>query len=722
MRRRGCGRERLMRPEISKPRASHELCLFMCPAVEGRVNIQRSRDVPPESSSTLPRPRRRRRSTPVAAIRSEGWRPLLALLPLLAVSLGGATARWSQAVLLLLLGAVLLVAPPRRSLGRVLSLVLGALVLLALTAFLPARWFSWPPWRAALAEDFGVTLPDTLSPQPWLSAESTVLFLAGLGWFYLMAAMRWTAAERLRAGRIYAWGTIVLAGAFVTFYKLDIVVPFWLNTRHFGPFPNRNQTADFLAVGALPVLACAHARWRMHQRLVAVGWLVGWLVVAVAVFNNFSRAGIGILFAGSGVYLVVEAIRTARRRSPQREVKPGDPLPDRAIAVSRWRRGALAVSMILVLGSIFFLFGGDTLGRFQTNSVAGAESVVTDEFRAQIQQDAAQMTAVSPWCGVGLGNFAPLFALARHRSASPAWLIHPESDWLWTAVEMGWIAPALTLIGLAALAWRVWPVRQGKDRPLRTAAAMAVTLFALHGFVDVSAHRLGTALGALFLLGLAMPGAEPRTRDSAPDEMGAMPPSLILAGGFRVLGLCFVAVGLCWLGEWAGWLTLPGETGVARLKAQAAACGNAGRLRGGGTGSDARARLGTAGLAALLRPRHRARLPAARHVVRPARLPVCALPATLRGRPVLHGGQILGGGGRTGVGGQRVGRGVSPRTGTRHPLYQRRGRYRVGGQGGVPRASAAYAAARSRFQIILFALARPAGHGAGHCHGHEGRP
>ena len=74
------------------------------------------------------------------------WEPrvFLALLPLGGVVLGGATERWEQALMLLALGGVLLARPPRASLGWGLNLMLGGLLLLALTAFLPARWFFVP--------------------------------------------------------------------------------------------------------------------------------------------------------------------------------------------------------------------------------------------------------------------------------------------------------------------------------------------------------------------------------------------------------------------------------------------------------------------------------------------------------------------------------------------------------------------------------------------------
>ena len=108
--------------------------------------------------------------------------------------------------MLLALGGVLVARPPRASLGWGLNLVLAALGLLALAAFLPARWFFVPAWRAAMGEDFGATLPGTLSPQPWLTAEALVVFAAGLSWFYLMGTVRWAEGERQRAAGVFAAG------------------------------------------------------------------------------------------------------------------------------------------------------------------------------------------------------------------------------------------------------------------------------------------------------------------------------------------------------------------------------------------------------------------------------------------------------------------------------------------------------------------------------------
>ena len=271
--------------------------------------VRRRRVVLPESS------RRPGTVWPRWTGRQEWSGVLPALLPLVCVALGGATERWSQAVMLLVLGGVLVAKPPRASLGRGINLVLGVLVVLALTAFLPARWVFVPAWRTAMTLDFGVALPGTLSPQPWLTAESLVVFAAGLSWFYLLGTVRWAEGERQRAAGLFAAGVAILAMAAVGLYRAGVHPALWPSVRGFGPFPNRNQTADFFAVGALPVLACARAAWRAGKKPAALAWLAGWLAAATAVFDSFSRAGVGLLFATTAVYLGGETLHRTRHQA-----------------------------------------------------------------------------------------------------------------------------------------------------------------------------------------------------------------------------------------------------------------------------------------------------------------------------------------------------------------------------------------------------------------------
>jgi hypothetical protein len=47
-----------------------------------------------------------------------------------------------------------------------------------------------------------------------------------------------------------------------------------------------------------------------------------------------------------------------------------------------------------------------------------------------------------------MGNFEALFRLFRKESRQQDYALHPDSDWLWLAVDLGWLA-------VAALAVRI---------------------------------------------------------------------------------------------------------------------------------------------------------------------------------------------------------------------------------------------------------------------------
>ena len=504
---------------------------------------------------------------------------VVALLPLVTVLLGGGTERWSQAYILIAVGMFLAVAPPRVSAGRTLNLMLVGLLLLAGTAFLPAHWFQVPPWRAALTDDFGFVLPDTLSPQPILSAESVVIFLLGAAWFYLMVAFRWQSAERLRAGRVFAGGVIAISALFLVLHKLDIMPPIWHNERRFGTFPNRNQTADFLAASSVIILACAHLRWQTRHRAEAVGWMLGWCVVLVALFASYSRAGIIMLFAEVGLYLLVEVRRSVQRHALSKTQGPNLTSGSPRFAFLNIKLGwiAAALSLLMLLLSLFLFFGGSTLERLWPTSARTTAAAVTGDFRLRIQADALQMIDASPWRGFGLGSFAEVFAIFRRQSAVPARAIHPESDYLWVAAELGWPALLLVIAGMFYLGRRiVASVRTsgtGKDRKLRLAAALAVAAIMMHGFVDVSAHRLGTMFCALFFLGLALKDHRVETRKIDKDAIPTGTPLSTLSGSwimaFRGAGLFLACVGILFLCEERGSILLPGQIASDKLRARA---------------------------------------------------------------------------------------------------------------------------------------------------------
>ena len=452
----------------------------------------------------------------------------LALLPVLACFLGGATQKWGEGIVVALLGIYLLARPPRFSLGLASNLVLLALVLLAGTAFLPANWFYQPNWRATYINDFGIALPNTLSLQPWITGTSFISFLAGLTWLYVVCSERLGLREVRSALRLFATGITALAAICILFWLAKNAPPFWHNERNFGSFPNRNQTGNLFGLTAIMILACGQDDLRKGRKR-WIYWGAALALMVAAIILNFSRAGIGILVAGSALWL---GIFSLRQRSPSRI--------------------ALVVSFLLLLFTALLLFGGQTLERFHLRNLADAG--ISSDFRWRIFSDVFQLIRDSPWVGIGLGNFEDVFAIFRAASYSDRRAIHPESDWLWLWTELGWLAVVLVIVGLILLVRKIYPLREGTNQRYRLASLIAAILFALHGLVDVSGHRVGTSFAAMFLLGLSL------------YRPHSFKPSRSVSILFRLIGLILLVVGSSWVVAAEGQKLLPGSVGVTNAK------------------------------------------------------------------------------------------------------------------------------------------------------------
>src|SRR6266702_5728914 len=175
----------------------------------------------------------------------------VALLPVLACFLGGTTQKWEEGLVIMLLALCLLVRPPRFSLGPLTNLVLLILFILGAVAFLPARWFFQPEWRAAFINDFGIELPSTFSPQPWITLSYLVSFAAGLSWLYVVSTQDLELREVRFQLRLFTSGIALLAATCIGLYLSRSALAFWHNDQNFGPFPNRNQTGALLGLAAI---------------------------------------------------------------------------------------------------------------------------------------------------------------------------------------------------------------------------------------------------------------------------------------------------------------------------------------------------------------------------------------------------------------------------------------------------------------------------------------
>jgi hypothetical protein len=451
----------------------------------------------------------------------------VAFLPVVACFLGGATQKREEGLVITVLALYLLVRPPRLSLGALTNLVLLTVFILAAVAFFPARWFFQPEWRTTFVNDFAIQLPSTLTPQPWITLSYLVSFAAGLSWLYVVSTQELALREARFQLRLFSCGIALLAAICIALYLARTTLPFWHNERNFGPFPNRNQTGDLFALAGIMIFACGQDDLRRGRKRWMV-WILALFLIVEAIILNSSPSGIGILVASSAFWL---GAFTFRQRSPSRL--------------------ALGVSFLLLLTALL-LFGGQIFERLHLRDFGSAG--VSTNFHWRIFHDTFRLICNSPWCGIGFGNFESIFAIFRNASLSDPRALHPESDWLWLWTELGWPAVVLTIIGIALVVSRVLPLREGTNQGYRLAALIAVLLFAIHGIVDVSGHRVGTAFATVFLLGLSV------HRPLSLKTSQWMP---IL---FRFLGLVLLVAGLSLVIAARSEKLLPGSVGVSSVK------------------------------------------------------------------------------------------------------------------------------------------------------------
>jgi tetratricopeptide (TPR) repeat protein len=82
-------------------------------------------------------------------------------------------------------------------------------------------------------------------------------------------------------------------------------------------------------------------------------------------------------------------------------------------------------------------------------------------------------------------------------------VLHPESDWLWLASEVGWLGVVFALGAVFFVLRAAFPLGPGSRRRLRGAALAASVAAVVHCVIDVPEHRVGSALMALMAMALA---------------------------------------------------------------------------------------------------------------------------------------------------------------------------------------------------------------------------
>lgn len=366
-------------------------------------------------------------------------------------------------------------------------LAIAFVALLLLKEFAPAGWFGNTVWRTAVTHGFSLEMPFTHHPEPGRAIDGMVAGVVGIIWFL------WV--RRLAADRgnrtILPWILVAAAAvvAIVSFRAFAIrkpnsdlifglrMTPGWLG---FGPFPNRNHSANYFAMAA--VLGCGCVTWAgLKKRWVLTGLGAAMVaVVVVAMLMTQSRGGLLGFAVGFAAFLVLCLLKVRSRR---------------ALGV--------AAGGALVVGALALAFGSQVFARFHTAD-AMDESKLN---RIQVWHDAVGMWKDAPLLGHGIGVFASVFPFYQTIEPENQIFIHPESSWLQWLTELG-VLPVLIAAAAGAL-FLGGHLRESFSRHrsffLRAGGFAAGATILSHALIDVPAHRWGTAGFALAALAIACP-------------------------------------------------------------------------------------------------------------------------------------------------------------------------------------------------------------------------
>ncbi len=430
----------------------------------------------------------------------------------------GAVDRLVQLALVVLLTVGVLLLPPAIvPLSRWGNrLAIAILALLVFKELAPAEWFGTTLWRTRVSHDFALALPATHHPEPARALDAWLVAAVAAVWFLWVRRLAANRENRaFLAWSLFGSAALVAAVSFATrgwdaqaIYGLRFT-PGW---RGFGPFPNRNHTGDFLAMGA--VLGCGCVTWaavRRKWRTVAAAVLLLGLVL-VALLTTESRGGLIAFAIGAAVYFTLTQLRVRSRKA----------------------LGA-AIAASLVFGALALAFGGPVFSRFMPDQGGG----VSNSLRLSIWHDTMTMWKDAPLLGHGAGSFQQIFPFYQSFEFENGVVLHPESSWRQWLVELGLIPAGLAAIAIALfVASHLREAFGGRSFFFRASGFAAAAALLAHSVIDVPGHRWGTAGFGLAALALACPMRLGTGRFFSPRKTALVP---LAAAVFWALPLVFDA-------------------------------------------------------------------------------------------------------------------------------------------------------------------------------------
>lgn len=473
-----------------------------------------------------------------AAGRRPYWRAWVYGMVVLAVVLFGAAREpWARGLALLLMGGAMMIAPPRMRLPGLPAMLLLAVAVVPGVGLLPASLFGgMEPWRQTLAQEWGISMPSTLSPEWQATLECWLVTLVGVAWFWCCLAQNFSDGSRRILLRLLCLGGLLL-GVLSLIDKAGWVDVFWWPRGHaeastretpgFGPFANQNHTSSLFAWMSVLCAAAMVEAFKQKSRW----WMIfggGVVLLLSCILVNTSRAGLMLFLTGMTLWLAT----TAMQRGFMRKVVVSMAVMAAIIAVAVASGGRL----------------GERLTQQPLNASLGSD------LRFWLAGHVISAVADAPWAGRGLGIFEPVFPQVCAEPFPDARTIHPESDLLWALFEGGFflVLPCLVLAGWLWHTSGPWVSSRRKKkrsqdsrsgRRVRRAFGIATGLGLMHAVFDVPLHNLGYFAVFAVVAAQAVRGRYLKQR---------IQPGLVHV--FRVTGLAMV----CWGGLWlafAGGLT-----------------------------------------------------------------------------------------------------------------------------------------------------------------------
>src|SRR5439155_786719 len=119
-------------------------------------------------------------------------------------------------------------------------------------------------------------------------SNAATALLPVLACFLGGATEKWAEGIVVAFLRFFATGIVILAAISILFYWTHLNLPFWLSRRGFGPFPNRNQTADLFGLTAVVILACGQDDFRKGKKRWTL-WVLALGIIVTALILSSSR-------------------------------------------------------------------------------------------------------------------------------------------------------------------------------------------------------------------------------------------------------------------------------------------------------------------------------------------------------------------------------------------------------------------------------------------------